>query len=91
MNRSSGRLYFNQRKEPRRSYSGHITFAYKNHLYEGNLKNYGSSGLFIKTKKFLFEGEVITVVLPHLNYKNNIRKARIIRTNTEGCGVQLCE
>jgi len=88
---ASGKPYLNKRKEPRQPYVGHLTFAYKNRLYEGKLKNYSPSGLFIETDRFLLEGEIITVVLPYFSCRNNIRTARIVRTNTEGCGVKLVE
>jgi hypothetical protein len=85
----SGKVFPNQRKEPRKPYSGSISFVYKKNLYPGELVNYSQSGLFLKSGLFFDKGEVITVTLPASKYKVQRQKGRIVWCNTEGCGVQL--
>ena len=64
-------------------------FATKKRLYEGQLKDYGRNGLFIKTKEVLSLGETITVVDPHPAGGNKKRKGQILWKNKEGFGVEL--
>jgi hypothetical protein len=91
MSSSSEKLFKNKRKEPRKPYSGLISFVYKKQLYPGKLINYSLSGLFIKAENFFVEGEKITVTLPASKYKNHWQRGRIVWKNDEGCGVQLSE
>ena len=91
MDSSSEKVFANKRKEPRKANAGRIFFAYKKMLYEGKLKNYSPSGIFIQADHFFLKNEMITVSLPHSKYKNNMRKARIVWQNAKGCGVQLLE
>jgi hypothetical protein len=51
MSSSSEKLFKNKRKEPRKPYSGLISFVYKKQLYPGKLINYSLCGLFIKAKE----------------------------------------
>ena len=78
-----------RRIENRQLCSEEIFFATCSRLYEGELKDYGRNGLFIKTKEILPVGEIITIVDPHPNGSNNKRKGRIIWRNKEGYGVKL--
>ena len=89
MTASSAKLFFNKRKEPRKSYSGLISFFYRKNLFTGQLKNYSPSGLFIESENFFVEGEMITVKLPVSEFKNHKQSGRIVWTNDSGCGVQL--
>ena len=91
MTASSAKLFFNKRKEPRKSYSGLISFVYKKNLYTGQLINYSASGLFIESESLFIEGEIITVTLPDSIYKNYKQKGQIIWANDGGCGVQLLD
>lgn len=86
---SSEKIFENGRKEPRMPYCGHIFFAYKQQLYEGRLKNYSQSGLFIEATSNFIENELITVALPFSKYGNDKKKGRIVWKNTAGCGVKL--
>ena len=80
---------FDKRINPRKLYSGKIFFTSKNGFYEGRLKNYSRSGLFIETTACLSVGEIITIALPHLNGKNIKCKGQIIRRNREAYGIEL--
>jgi hypothetical protein len=77
------------RIEKRHTCSEEIFFATAEHLYEGQLKNYGRNGLFIKSKNVLPVGEIITVVDPHPDGGNIKRKGQILWRNEEGFGVEL--
>jgi hypothetical protein len=89
MAESSGKVFPNQRKEPRNPYSGSISFVYKKNLYPGEMVNYSQSGLFLKSAIFFDKDEVITVSLPASKYKNPRQKGRIVWCSVKGCGVQL--
>ena len=73
-----------RRFEKRHACSEEIFFATKKRLYEGQLKDYGRNGLFIKTKEVLSLGETITVVDPHPDGGNIKRKGQM-----EGFAVEL--
>jgi hypothetical protein len=83
------RTGFERRKEARNLYSGPIFFATRKELYEGKLKNYSPSGLFIKTKNFFLENENITVALPYSAEKDDKRRAVIIWCDGNGMGIRL--
>jgi Tfp pilus assembly protein PilZ len=78
-----------KRINPRKIYSGHIFFATKNALFEGQLTNYSRYGLFIETKAPLSVGEIITIALPYLNSINPKFKGQIMWCNQKGFGVEL--
>jgi hypothetical protein len=78
-----------RRIEKRHASSEEIFFATQTRLYEGQLRNYGRNGLFIKSKNILPVGEIITVVDPHPAGGNIKRKGQILWTNKEGFGVEL--
>jgi hypothetical protein len=78
-----------RRIEKRHACSEEIFFATQSRLYEGQLKDYGRNGLFIKTKEVLAVGEMITVVDPHPDGENKKRKGQILWRNKEGFGVEL--
>ena len=86
---SSGKVFKNQRREPRNPYSGSISFVYKKNLYPGELINYSQSGWFLQSSIFFDKGEVITVTLPASKYRVPRQKGRIVWCNAQGCGVQL--
>jgi hypothetical protein len=78
-----------RRIEKRHASAEEIFFATQTRLYEGQLRNYGRNGLFIKSKNILPIGEIITVVDPHPAGQNIKRKGQILWTNKEGFGVEL--
>ena len=78
-----------RRIEKRHGSSEEIFFANRTRLYEGQLKDYGRNGLFIKSKNILPAGELITVVDPHPAGGNIKRKGQILWNNEEGFGVEL--
>jgi hypothetical protein len=78
MTTSSEKLFANKRKEPRKPYSGLISFVYKKHLYPGSLINYSPSGLFIKAHSIFLKGEKITIALPYSKYKDTKQRGRIV-------------
>ena len=78
-----------RRIEKRHACSEEIFFATVKRLYEGQLKNYGRNGLFVKSKKVLSIGEIITVVDPNADGGNVKRKGKILWRNEEGFGVEL--
>ena len=56
-----------RRIEKRRTCSEEIFFATTKRLYEGQLKDYGRNGLFIKSKTILPVGETITAVAGNIS------------------------
>ena len=81
--------HFERRIENRYACSELIFFATRSRLYEGRLKDYSHSGLFIKTKEIIPIGKVITVVDPNPAGMNQKRHGQIIWRNNEGIGVAL--
>ena len=78
-----------KRIEERIPYSGHIFFSGKSGFFEGELKNYSKSGLFIETQANLTSGELITVALPYVEDKQIKFQGQIVWRNSEGYGVEL--
>lgn len=78
-----------RRIDKRNACSEEIFFATQTRFYEGQLKDYGRNGLFIKTKEALPVGEIITVIDPHPDGGNKKRKGQILWRNNEGFGVEL--
>lgn len=78
-----------KRNKARIPFSGDIFFASKREFYEGRLKNYNQSGLFIETNASLSIGEIITVALPYVNEKRAKYQGQILWRNHKGFGVEL--
>ena len=76
----------NRRRETRRSYSGYIFFATPDHVYEGMLRNFSRTGLFIESSTNVKVGDSITIALPHFDDK---RAGKIVWCNSTGFGVRL--
>jgi hypothetical protein len=81
--------HIERRIEKRYASSDLIFFATRSRLYEGRLKDYSRSGLFIKTKEVMPIGELITVVDPHPAGMNQKCQGQILWRNNEGFGVAL--
>ena len=79
------------RIDKRIPFSGHIFFSTKSGFFEGELKNYSTHGLFIKTHEDLTLGEFITVALPYAEKKQIKCKAQILWRNSEGYGIELAK
>ncbi len=78
-----------RRRETRYPYSRYVLYATKNRLYQGELKDYSLSGLFIMTGDVLPVGAIITVALPYSKSRNDKRKGQIVRSNIDGFGVEF--
>ena len=77
-----------KRDDQRIGYSGHIFFTTKDGFYEGELQNYSTHGLFIKTFNIPPVGSVITIALPYLEGLVK-RQGHVVRANKIGFGVEL--
>jgi hypothetical protein len=89
LERDSKQKKIERRSDSRSPYSGHIFFATKHQLFEGELKNFSPYGLFIKTFAILALGEFITVALPYKDVKLGKLQGQILWRNHEGYGVEL--
>ena len=81
--------FFERRNDHRHLYRGHVLFATRNGLQEGQLVNYSHSGLFIKSDQMLTAGELITIAVPYIQSDNDKRKAIVIWSNSRGIGVKF--
>jgi hypothetical protein len=88
---ADARKSFEKRRATRQKYSGHILFATKEGLCEGKLENFSRYGLFIKTRKPLPVGEIVTFSIPYSKNVNYKRKGIIVWCNENGFGVNLLE
>jgi len=79
------------RKEKRKPFTGSIFYASEQQLYEGELKNYSISGIFVKTRGRFFVGQTLNLALPYLKEKDSKRLGAVIWQNTEGIGIELNE
>ena len=78
-----------KRIDKRISYSGHIFFSTKSGVFEGELKNYSTNGLFIETQEDLTLGEIISVALPYVEGKQVKFQGQILWGNSKGFGIEL--
>ncbi|MEJ2101641.1 MAG: PilZ domain-containing protein [Desulfobacterales bacterium] len=89
MYRVDARKSFEKRTAPRQKYSGHILFATGEGLCEGELENFSRYGMFIKTRKPLPIGEIVTFAIPYSKNINCKRKGVVTWCNEKGFGVSL--
>lgn len=78
-----------KRSNVRKPYSGNIFFSTKNGFYEGRLKNYSDSGLFIETEASLSVGDIINIALPYVEDKQAKYTGKILRCDKKGFGIEL--
>lgn len=88
---ADARKSFEKRRTPRQNYSGHILFATKKGLCEGELENFSRNGLFIKTRKPLPIGEIATFAILYSKNINYKRQGVVVWCNKNGFGVNLLE
>ena len=77
------------RKEPRKHFKGSIFYASEEQLYEGEVKNYSTSGIFVKTRGRFSVGQTLNLALPYSKAKDSKRLGAVIWQNTEGIGIEL--
>ena len=77
------------RKEPRKHFIGSIFYATEQQLYEGEVKNYSASGIFVKTRGKFFVGQELNLALPYSKARNSKRLGEVVWKNKEGIGVEL--
>jgi hypothetical protein len=80
---------FEKRSYPRIAYSGHIFFATKDRLFEGELKDFSRFGLGIKAAEVPLMDEVITIALPFSDGRKRKCKGQIVWTDNSRFGVEL--
>ena len=88
---ADARKSFEKRIATRQKYSGHIFFATSEGLFEGQLENFSCYGLFIKTRKPLPIGKIVTFAIPYSKNINCKRKGVVVWCNERGFGVNLLE
>jgi len=77
------------RKEPRKYFNGPIFYATEDQLYEGEVKNYSVSGIFVETRDKFFVGQTLNLALPYSKEEDSKRLGSVIWQSTEGIGVEL--
>ena len=77
------------RKEPRKHFKGSIFYATEHQLYEGEVKNYSASGIFVKTRGKFFVGQTLNLALPFSKEEKSKHSGEVVWQNTEGIGVEL--
>ncbi|MEA3434982.1 MAG: PilZ domain-containing protein, partial [Thermodesulfobacteriota bacterium] len=61
------------RKEQRKPFKGSILYASEQQFYEGKVKNYSVSGIFVETRDKFFVGQTLNLALPYLKEKDSKR------------------
>ena len=77
------------RKESRKHFQGSIFYATEHQLYEGEVKNYSASGIFVKTRGKFFVGQTLNLALPYSKTKNSKHLGEVVWQSKEGLGVKL--
>ena len=77
------------RKEQRIPFESYIFYSTEHQLYEGEIKNYSTSGLFVKTSDKHSVGQTLNLALPYSKAKDSKRLGAVIWQNTEGIGIEL--
>ena len=78
-----------ERRHRRIPYSGHIFFATKDCLFEGELKNFSRYGLGIKTAEPLPLDQIIKIALPFSDGRHSKFMGQIVWTDNGRFGVEL--
>ena len=77
------------RKAQRIPFEGSIFYSTELQLYEGEVKNYSTSGLFVKTRDKYSVGQTLNLALPYSKAKDSKRLGAVIWQSTEGIGIEL--
>ena len=77
------------RKEQRIPFDGSIFYSTELQLCEGEVKNYSTSGLFVKTEDKYSVGETLNLALPYSKAKVSKHLGAVIWQNTDGIGIEL--
>ena len=78
------------RKEKRIPFERYIYYFTEHQLYEGEIKNYSTSGLFVKTSDKHSVGQTFNFILPNSIEKDSKKRlGEVIWQNTEGIGLEL--
>ncbi len=77
------------RKEPRKHFKGSIFYATEHQLYEGEVKNYSASGIFVKTRGKFFVGQTLNLALPYSKAEKSKHLGEVVWKNREGIGVEI--
>lgn len=77
------------RKEQRKPFNGSIFYASEDQVYEGEVKNYSVSGIFVETRDKFFVGQTLNLALPYSKAEYSKCLGAVIWQNTEGIGVEL--
>ncbi len=87
-----GREEGNKRKDPRKSFSQRIVFAYKEKIHRGLIKNISRSGAFIKTRAIFPVGHNLTLAFPKGKKKKPLTlKGKVIWSDRDGFGLEFSQ
>jgi len=78
-----------RRRSPRHRFERYIFCATRLLFFQGEMRDYNLTGLFVRTNKPLPVGTVVTLALPYVEDKNNKCKGQVIRKTPEGVGIEF--
>jgi len=80
----------NKRKDPRKSFSQRIVFAYKEKIHRGLIENISRSGAFIKTRATFPVGHNLTLAFPKGKKKRPLKlKGKVVWSDQDGFGLEF--
>ena len=77
------------RKHQRKSYTKPISFAAKEHIFEGFLKNISSAGVFIEASENFSAGQTLTFEIPLKKNQKAVVKGEVVWSSPDGFGVKF--
>ena len=80
----------NKRKDPRKSFSQRIVFAYKEKIHRGLIKNISRGGAFIRTRATFPVGHNLTLAFPKGKKKKPLKlKGKVVWSDQDGFGLEF--
>ena len=78
-----------RRRDTRHPFSRYVLYVTPDGMHQGDLIDYSTSGLYIKSRNAPDLGTFLTVALPYVESAHEKRKAMVVRVDSEGFGVEF--
>ena len=78
-----------RRRDTRRPFSRYVLYVTAGGMHQGDLIDYSTSGLYIKTRHAPKLGTFLTVALPYAEGEHEKRKAMVVRVDSDGFAVEF--
>ena len=78
-----------RRRDTRHPFSRYVLYVTDKGMQQGDLMDYSTSGLYIKTRQIPDLGARLTVALPYAEDEQEKRKAMVVRVDDDGFAAEF--